>query len=158
MSNSLIDSKRQLRNQGEKILERKLQVSRDDEAYYTSNKVYTNLLKLSENKYPQQHASSALQTKDKTPHTLGCQESGGEVYRYQQAVPDHFRILDDPRYRNVVHKQTSGEKATMLQVVSKVQGWITIDAEKQDRKRPVEKIRLGDASKVNALSPPWMQV
>jgi hypothetical protein len=46
----------------------------------------------------------------------------------------------------------------MLQVVSKVQGWITIDADKQDRTKPVEKIRLGDASKVNALSPPWMQV
>jgi hypothetical protein len=53
MSNSLVDSsRRHLRHQGEKILERKLQVSRDDEAYYTSNKIYTNLLKLSENNYP----------------------------------------------------------------------------------------------------------
>lgn len=46
----------------------------------------------------------------------------------------------------------------MMQVVSKNQGWITVDAEKPDRKRPVEKNRLGDASKVNVLSPSWMQV
>ena len=32
------------------------------------------------------------------------------------------------------------------------------NAEKPDRKKPVEKSKLGDASKVNALSPNWMQV
>ena len=43
-------------------------------------------------------------------------------------------------------------------MISKVQGWITVSPKSLDRKRPIEKNRLGDASKVNALSPTWMQV
>ena len=44
-----------------------------------------------------------------------------------------------------------------MQIVSKNQGWITVD-EKMDRKHPMEKATLGDVSKVNVLSPEWMQV
>ena len=66
--------------------------------------------------------------------------------------------MDDPKYRNVVHKQANGEPASMVSVVSRTQGWITVSPQTLDRKRPVEKERLGDASKVNALSPAWMQV
>ena len=42
--------------------------------------------------------------------------------------------------------------------MSRTQGWITVSPRTLDRKHPVEKERLGDASKVNALSPAWMQV
>lgn len=57
--------------------------------------------------------------------------------------------MDDPKYRNVVHKQANGQAASMVSVVSKTQGWITINNNTLDRKRPIEKERLGDASKVN---------
>ena len=46
----------------------------------------------------------------------------------------------------------------MLQIISGKQGWITVDAKNQVRNRPIEKERLNDASKVNRLSPNWMQV
>lgn len=46
----------------------------------------------------------------------------------------------------------------MMQVISKTQGWITVTPQEKNRKRPIEKQRLGDAKKVNALSPVWMQV
>jgi hypothetical protein len=46
----------------------------------------------------------------------------------------------------------------MMQIVSKTQGWITVSPKTMNRKEPIEKIRLGDASKVNVLSPTWMQV
>ena len=45
-----------------------------------------------------------------------------------------------------------------MQVISKAQGWITVTPNNKNRKRPVEKLKLNDASKVNALSPVWMQV
>jgi len=66
--------------------------------------------------------------------------------------------MDDPRYRNVVHKQINGQPADMVQIVSKANGWITVSPKTLNRKRPIEKERLGDASKVNVLSPTWMQV
>jgi hypothetical protein len=54
-------------------------------------------------------------------------------------MPTYFRMMDDPKYRNVVHKQIDGTPATMMQVVSKNQGWITVNADKPDRRHPVEK-------------------
>ena len=140
-----------LRNDGagEKILERKLQISRDADAYYLNDKVYSNLRKV---------AGGSLASNDPRIKETALRASGAEVLRYQQNVPSYFRIMDDPKYRNVVHKQANGEPATMVSVVSKTQGWITVSPTAQDRKRPIEKERLGDASKVNALSPAWMQV
>ena len=46
----------------------------------------------------------------------------------------------------------------MMQIISKNQGWITVDAKNQNRNHPVEKQKLGDVKKVNVLSPEWMQV
>ena len=66
--------------------------------------------------------------------------------------------MDDPKYRNVQHKQADGQPLAMMQIISKNQGWITVGTETQDRKHPVEKQRLGDFKKVNVLSPEWMQV
>mmetsp|Transcript_6072 Transcript_6072/g.10304 ORF Transcript_6072/g.10304 Transcript_6072/m.10304 type:complete len:175 (-) Transcript_6072:32-556(-) len=73
-------------------------------------------------------------------------------------MPTYFRIMDDPIKRNVVHKQLNGEPSNMVQIVSKNQGWITVNPQVMDRTRPIEKMRLGDASKVNMLSPNWMQL
>ena len=99
-----------------------------------------------------------MNTHDPKKKETALRASGAEVLRYQQNMPSYFRIMDDPKYRNVVHKQANGEPASMVSVVSKTQGWITISPKTLDRKKPIEKERLGDASKVNALSPAWMQV
>ena len=66
--------------------------------------------------------------------------------------------MDDPRKRNVVHHQADGQPAKMLQVISRNQGWITVNTKNPDRKHPVEKQALGDVKKVNVLSPTWMQL
>ena len=66
--------------------------------------------------------------------------------------------MDDPRNRNQNHKEADGTPLQMMQIISKTQGWITVTPELQNRKAPIEKMRLGDASKVNVLSPKWMQV
>ena len=69
-----------------------------------------------------------------------------------------MRIFDNPNNRNAVHRQLNGDPTTMIQVISKHQGIITVDTETKNRKRPLENHRLGDSSKVNVLSPNWMQV
>jgi len=67
--------------------------------------------------------------------------------------------MDNPNNRNVVHRDSStGQPSSMLQIISKKQGWITVDTNKPERNHPIEKERLNDASKVNRLSPNWMQV
>ena len=55
-----------------------------------------------------------------------------------------------------MHKDPNGEPQKMMQIISKTQGWMTVTPRAKNRKRPVEKSKLGDASKVNALSPNWM--
>lgn len=69
-----------------------------------------------------------------------------------------MRVLDDPKYKNVAHKDPNGEPMKMMQIISKTQGWITVTPKEKNRKRPIEKLKLGDATKVNQLSPVWMQV
>jgi hypothetical protein len=95
---------------GEKILERKLQISRDADAYYQNDKVYSNLRKV---------AGATFAPGDPKQKEMGLRASGAEVLRYQQNVPTYFRIMDDPKYRNVVHKQANGEPASMVSVVSR---------------------------------------
>ena len=84
---------------GEKILERKLQVSRDADAYFNNEKVYTNLSKVI--------GSDMNRIAPKKKETA-LRHSGAEVLRYQQNMPSYFRIMDDPKYRNVVQKQGNG--------------------------------------------------
>lgn len=67
-------------------------------------------------------------------------------------------MMDNPNYRNVTHKNIAGEDENMCQIISKNQGWITVDPKNPDRKHPLNKAKLSDVKKVNVLSPEWMQV
>ena len=84
--------KSNLINQGEKILERKLQVSHEEENYYNNKRVFTNLSKM---------AGEAGYNEKSMTDKLPAQKSGAEMYRYQQNMPSYFRLMDDPQYRNV---------------------------------------------------------
>jgi hypothetical protein len=84
--------------------------------------------------------------------------SGAEYNRYPHNTPNYFRYMDNPNYRNIRHVNTKGDDIDMMFVVSRNQGWITVDPKLQDRKNTLEKKKLGDATKVNFLSPVWMQV
>jgi hypothetical protein len=149
VQNKTIDAKpefrrgSQLASKGEMILEKKFQISKDEQQYFSNDRVYTNINKIEggKSRSPQRN-----------------EEPGQEHIRYQQNVPSYFRIMDNPNNRNVVHRDTAsgGEPSAMMQIISKHQEWITVDAKNGARNRPVEKERLGDASKVNRLSPNWM--
>lgn len=36
------------------------------------------------------------------------------MFRYQQNMPSYFRLMDDPQYRNVQHKQADGQPLSMM--------------------------------------------
>ena len=72
--NRTTELKNSLIGQGEKILERKLPISHDDEPYYANKRVFTNLGKIA--------AESGYNEKSALDH-LPAQKSGAEVYRYQ---------------------------------------------------------------------------
>lgn len=148
-ANRTQELKSNLINQGEKILEKKLPISHEEENYYANKRVFTNLSKIS---------GDAGYNEKSMVDKLPAQKSGAEMFRYQQNMPSYFRLMDDPKYRNVQHKQADGQPLSMMQIISKNQGWITVGTQSQDRKHPVEKQKLGDVKKVNVLSPEWMQV
>jgi len=135
--------KSSLATQGEIILEKKFQISKDEHSYYKNNRVYSNINK---------HIGGGKSPIEKQ------EDSGAEHNRYAYNMPSYFRMMDNPNYRNIQHKNVDGKPLNMMQIVSKNQGWITVESEKMDRQHPMEKMRLGDVSKVNVLSPQWMQV
>ena len=82
-------------------------------------------------------------------------------YRLKNDMPEFFKINDQvnsDRNKKIIDKTEILEAPTMLSLISGCQGWITVTPRRKNRARPIEKQRLGDASKVNVLSPVWMQV
>ena len=61
-------------SQGEKILEKKLPISHDEEVYYNSKHIFTNINKLGED--------AGIETNTKM-NKMPAQKSGAEIYRYQ---------------------------------------------------------------------------
>jgi len=93
-------------------LEKKLAISKGEDDYYMNKRVFTNLHKVSGTEHVKYNST-------KPPESL-VEKSGTEALRYQQNIPSYFRMMDDPKYRNIVHKQVDGKTpATMMQVVSK---------------------------------------
>lgn len=131
---------------GELILEKQLSISKNEEKFYNDKRVFTNIEKISLGKPRNQNPA------------FFTEESGSELKRYPANFPSFLRMMDNPNYRNVVHKDVEGKAAELMQIVSKNQGWITVERERPSRKRPVEKAHLGDATKTNRLSPQWMQI
>jgi hypothetical protein len=80
-------------------MEKKLSISQPEDKYYANKRVYTNLSKL---------AGDAGYNEKSMMDKLPAQMSGAEIYRYQQNMPTYFRLMDDPKYRNVKHKQADG--------------------------------------------------
>jgi hypothetical protein len=86
------------------------------------------------------------------------EKSGAEHNRYPFNMPSYFRQMDNPNYREIKHTNVNGDPLDMIHVVSRNQGWITLEPETMDRKHPIEKKKLGNVKEVNVLSPIWMQV
>jgi hypothetical protein len=141
-----------LAGQGEMILENKLSISKDEQSYFTNPKVFTNSVKMPGGRESEFYSQKPLENVKNLEYT------GAEFNRYQYNMPNYFRYMDNPNYRNIKHVNAKGQDMDMMFIVSRNQGWITVEPENLDRKHPLEKKRLGDVSKVSELSPIWMQV
>ena len=135
---------------GEAILENKLSISKDEQQYYSNHKVFTNTSRMPGGNQSLSYSQKPLE------NFKNLENSGAEYNRYSFNTPSYFRMLDNPNYRNIQHKNGLGQPQNMMQIVSKNQGWITVNPQKVDRKNPLEKERLGDVTKANELSPAWM--
>ena len=86
--------KSSLAAQGEIILEKKFQISKDEHNYYKNKRVYSNINK---------HIGGG-----KRPIEMQ-EESGAEHNRYAYNMPSYFRMMDNPNYRNIQHKNVDGK-------------------------------------------------
>ena len=73
-ANRTQELKSNLINQGEKILEKKLPISHEEENYYANKRVFTNLSKIS---------GDAGYNEKSMVDKLPAQKSGAEMFRYQ---------------------------------------------------------------------------
>lgn len=80
----------------------------------------------------------------------------GPSERYQKTTPEYLRTLDNPK--NIADPTKAIGFNGTITVISKNQGWITIDPKNPDRKKPVEKYAVSDdATASSKLTPNWMQ-
>ena len=73
---------------------------------------------------------------------------------YKRQIPDYLRLMEDPR--NQV-KLSEVDKTGMVTIVSKNQGWITVDPKSMNRRKPFEREgNANDNTKTSILTPSWM--
>ena len=70
-------------------------------------------------------------------------------------MPDYLRHLDNPANNIDVAKEAATDTMT---VVSKINGWITVDPDTMNRREAYEKRRLlSNIRKTSMMAPTWMQ-
>ena len=47
------------------------------------------------------------------------EKSGAEFNRYPYNMPNYFRYMDNPNYRNIRHTNVNGEDIDMMHIVSR---------------------------------------
>lgn len=95
-------NRRSLAGQGEMILENKLSISKDEQNYFTNPKVYSNTIRMPGGKESEYYSNKPLENIKNLEHT------GAEFNRYQYNMPNYFRYMDNPNYRNIKHVNAKG--------------------------------------------------
>lgn len=72
-------------------------------------------------------------------------------------MPDYLRHLDKPQNNFDVVKENATKNKATVTVISKINGWITVDPETMDRRDPYEKRKLTNLRKTSMMAPYWMQ-
>lgn len=81
--------------------------------------------------------------------------ANGKGESSHRTMPDYLRHLEKPQ-NNINYKEKLTDTDTLF-IVSRNQGWITVD-KTMNRMKPVEKYNLsGDKTKTSYLTPSWMQ-
>ena len=73
-------------------------------------------------------------------------------------MPDYLRHLDNPANNIDVAKEAATKNKDTMTVVSKINGWITVDPDTMNRREAYEKRRrLSNIRKTSMMAPTWMQ-
>ena len=72
-------------------------------------------------------------------------------------MPDYLRHLDNPANNVDVAKEVATKKKDTMTVVSKINGWITVDPDTMNRREAYEKRKLSNIRKTSMMAPTWMQ-
>ena len=72
-------------------------------------------------------------------------------------MPDYLRHLDNPANNIDVAKEAATKNKDTMTVVSKINGWITVDPYTMNRREAYEKRNLSNIRKTSMMAPTWMQ-
>ena len=118
---------------GQKIRESKIYTTRDDQIYYTSNKVLMNQEKAA--RRPNQSQPIIAGAFNKADPGKFVNRNSNSPYR--EALPSYLRLHEDGKYD--FDKVRIAGDAGILTVMSKANGWLTVKPDQVNRKRPLEK-------------------
>jgi len=147
---------------GQKIRENKIYTTRDDQIYYTSNKVLMNQEKSARRPNQSHDFAGSFSKADQ-----GKFVNRNDNSPYREALPSYLRLHEDGKYN--LDKEKIAGNAGILTVMSRVNGWLTVEpGRSNNRKMPLEKKSptnnpMGDQKHVtdqldiSMLSPVWMQ-
>ncbi|TNV83543.1 hypothetical protein FGO68_gene10619 [Halteria grandinella] len=82
----------------------------------------------------------------------GSDENSKSLYQF--TVPDYLRPLDKHQRNGTTHATEDNKTVT---VISRINGWITVDAKTLNRQDALEKRPKGDVKKPSLMAPQWMQ-
>lgn len=72
-------------------------------------------------------------------------------------MPDYLRHLDNPANNIKIVREAAVKNKDTMTVVSKINGWITVDPDTMNRREAYEKRRLSNIRKTSMMAPTWMQ-
>ena len=71
-------------------------------------------------------------------------------------MPDYLRHLDNAANNIDVVKEAAVKNKDTMTVVSKINGWITVDPDTMNRREAYEKRKLENIRKTSMMAPTWM--
>ena len=71
-------------------------------------------------------------------------------------MPDYLRHLDNPANNIKIVREAAVKNKDTMTVVSKINGWITVDPDTMNRREAYEKWRLSNIRKTSMMAPTWM--
>lgn len=71
-------------------------------------------------------------------------------------MPDYLRHLDNPANNIKIVREAAVKNKDTMTVVSKINGWITVDPDTMNRREAYEKRRLSNIRKTSMMAPTWM--
>ena len=71
-------------------------------------------------------------------------------------MPEYLRLLDKQENNINKAKSNASKNQQTVTVISKINGWLTVDQETMNRREAYEKRKLTNIRKTSMMAPQWM--